>query len=68
MLRNGEITIEELTKPVGEGGRKQQEIADLLEVQSRATAKSIIESVLSEIEFDFSEGTDKYGHTLPNDK
>jgi hypothetical protein len=62
MLRKGDITPAELTNPIGEGGRKQQEIADLLGVQSRTTAKSIVKLVLSEIEFVPLEGADKYRH------
>lgn len=60
MLRNGEITPTELINPVGEGGRKQQEIANLLGVQSRTTAKSVVKMVLSEIEFANSASTDKH--------
>jgi hypothetical protein len=62
LLRKGEITIAELRNPVGKGGRKHQEIADLLGVKSRTTAKTVIKLVLSTPEFANLASTDKQPH------
>lgn len=50
-LRNKDITREQLTNPMSNGGMKRQAIADLIGVKSRTTAKKIVEEVLSEPEF-----------------
>ena len=51
MLRSGEITQAKLVNPIKEGGLKQEDLAKKLGVESRTTAKKVVERVLSEPEF-----------------
>ena len=54
MLQTCEITLTELINPIREGGRKRQDIADMLGV-SRSTANSVSDTILSEISAQCSE-------------
>jgi hypothetical protein len=50
-LRTGRLTRAHLVNSVEDGGLKHADVAERLGVRSRATAKEVLRSVLSETEF-----------------